>query len=85
MMSICVNHPAVAFTVTLYLFLMIFFWCVSAFEKMPRVSKNRERLKILVCMRAGYNTQLDAWIPGLDNGSIWCGIGIVGVGIGWHH
>ena len=44
--------PAVSFTVTLYVFLMIFFWCVSAFEKMPHDSKNRERLKILVWVLA---------------------------------
>lgn len=39
---------AVAFNVSLYLFLIIFFLCLSAFEKLPQDSMKREWLKVPV-------------------------------------
>ncbi|KAJ8618522.1 hypothetical protein MRB53_014708 [Persea americana] len=36
---------AVTFTISFFVFLMIFFWCLSVFEKSPQDSKEKERLK----------------------------------------
>ncbi|XXG60310.1 hypothetical protein AAC387_Pa04g2249 [Persea americana] len=37
---------AVTFTISFFVFLMIFFWCLSLFEKSPQDSKEKERLKL---------------------------------------
>lgn len=37
---------AVTFTLSLFVLLMILFWCLSVFEKLPRGSKKKERLKL---------------------------------------
>lgn len=36
---------AVTFTISVYVFLMIFFWCLSVFDRLPQDSKEKERLK----------------------------------------
>eukprot|EP00268_Persea_americana_P020761 TRINITY_DN20833_c0_g1_i1.p1 TRINITY_DN20833_c0_g1~~TRINITY_DN20833_c0_g1_i1.p1 ORF type:complete len:164 (-),score=11.38 TRINITY_DN20833_c0_g1_i1:138-569(-) len=43
---------AVTFTISFFVFLMILFWSVSVFQKLPQDSKQRERLKIPIWILA---------------------------------